>query len=185
MKRLYARPVHFVVSVVFRSAKANCLESKKLERCARSVSVRDVDSLARWAAVAAMASVRLQGDFIALAHAGLTKVVRSIVAAVDVVVAVRERSAANVRQNVLTAAIRTRLELLVFSLESGKLLVQRAYILRRLECFLGRHQSGLVDFSELDLEFGGLGSHLGFIAGSERVLQKFERSVCRSNCGDK
>ncbi|KVL39810.1 hypothetical protein WS96_05455 [Burkholderia sp. MSMB1835] len=185
MKRLYARLLHFVASDVLRSTKADWLASKKLERCARRLSVRDVDSLARWAAVATVASIRLQGDLIALAHAGLAKVVRSIATSVDVVVAVRERSAADVRQNVLTAAIRIRLELLVFTLESGKFLVQRAHILRRLECFLGRHQGSLVDFSELDFKFGGFGSHLRFVADTERVFQKLERGVCRSDCGDK
>lgn len=160
------------------------MKSKNRDRGAWLLAVRDVDGFARRAAIVAMASVRLQGDLIPLAHAGLAKVVRGIGASLDVAVAVGERSAANVRQNVLTSAIRICFELLVFTFESGKFLVQRAHILRRLECFLGRHQSGLVDFSELDFKFSGFGSHLRFVADTKRVFQKLERGVCRSDCRD-
>lgn len=161
------------------------MKSKNRDRGAWLLAVRDVDGFARRAAIVAMASVRLQGDLIPLAHAGLAKVVRGIGASLDVAVAVGERAAANVRQHVLTATFGARLQLLIFTLKSGQFLVHRAHVLRRLEGFLRRHKCGLIDLSELGLEFSGPGSYFRFIAGTECVLQKFERCVCCSNCGDK
>lgn len=146
--------------------------------------VRDVHRLARWATKVAMTSVRLQGDFIPFAHTGLAKVVRGICISLDVVVAIGERAPADVRQHILTATFGARFKLLILTLKSGQFLVHRAHVLRRLERFLRRHEGGLIDLSELSFEFGSPGAYFRFIAGTECVLQKFERGVCSTNSGD-
>lgn len=151
------------------------------DRGARRLTVRDVDGFARRAAIVAMASIRLQGDLIPLAHAGLAKVVRGIGASLDVAVAVGERAPANVRQRILAATLGARLKLLVLTLKSGQFLIHRAHVLRRLEGFLRRHKSGLIDLSEFGFEFSSPGSYFRFIAGTECVLKKFERCVCCAN----